>query len=70
MSGVFKVISVLFAPIAFLVKGLFGMVSLVFKPLKWLLDLLTSPVFLVALGALFYLVIWPKIKDPLLKWYD
>ena len=46
VSGVFSVMSVIFAPITFLVKGLFSMVSLVFKPLKWLLDLLTSPVLL------------------------
>ena len=60
----------LFAPIAFMVQGLFSMVSLIFKPLKWILDLLTSPAFLIALGALFYFVVWPRIKDPLLDWYN
>lgn len=69
VSGISTVFQLILSPLGFMVSGLFKMVSFIFKPLSWLLNLFKSPAFFLLIGAAF-LLFWPKIKDPILNWYN
>ena len=63
IEGVFKIVSLVFGPIGFVISSMFKMVSFIFKPLKWLISLITNPIGFLIFVAGVVLPLYIKFKD-------
>lgn len=72
MTGLFTffktMFSVILLPFKLILGGIFGLVKVVFTVISGIINFVKSPVFLLA-AAIFGVIMWQKIKEPLLNWY-